>query len=443
MIKKIILTEQETIDIWNELRVMYPNERQFKQPSEMMVKSDEVRSKIASRVVISNKGNLVCKNAAMAEWYIDGTNPDTFGHVAVPSFDMIEASGSTVYEINTRSTYILYYLLILKKHPAMAEDTQEKQTTKEFVIDVKNIDIKKEIKHAVIDFSKIYVEANLERALDSIVQEAVKKLTPNYVKVGERKEIKIEGRLHKAYKESLFLCQHERQLFISGPAGSGKTTLGEQIAQSLGLKFYHISCSAGLSEAHLLGRMLFDGSYVSSDFVKAYEEGGIFLFDEIDAADANTLLILNSGLANGMISVPNRKGKTTAKRHKDFICIAAANTWGHGSFEYHGRNHLDAAFLDRFAMSKVQVDYDKQLEKDIAASQPDLATELWKVRQNCEKNKVRKVVSTRAFISGVRQMAAGKSLEEVLDRFFIGWTKEERAKALAEDPNKVATPQPV
>lgn len=312
------------------------------------------------------------------------------------------------------------------------ETTKPEFSAKEFVIDVKNLNIKEEIKNATVGFTKLYVEANLEKALSAIVAEEVKKLTPNYIKIGERKQIKIEGRLHKAFEDVTFLAQQHGQVFISGPAGSGKTTLGEQVAKAFGLKFAHISCSAGISEAHLLGRMLFNGEYVSSDFVEIYENGGVFLADEIDAADANTLLILNSGLANGYISVPNRKGKTHAKRHKDFFLVASANTWGNGSFEYHGRNHLDAAFMDRFTMSKVSVGYDKTVEKEYCASCMELANVLWKIRANCEKNKVRKIVSTRAFKEGALQIAAGKTLKEVVSRFVTGWSKEEIAKVVPE-----------
>lgn len=299
---------------------------------------------------------------------------------------------------------------------------------KEFVIDVKGLDIKNEIKYAVVEFVKLKCDADFDKHLSGIVNEAVKKLTPNYVKIGDRKQVKIEGRTHKAFEECLFLAQHHRQMFISGPAGSGKTTLGEQIAKAFGIQFAFINCSAGMSEAHLLGRMLFDGTYVPSDFIELYEKGGVFLMDEVDAADANTLLTINSALANGIVAVPNRKENAHAKRHKDFILIASGNTWGSGSFEYHGRNHLDAAFLDRFAMSRIFIDYDKKLEKEFCASCPELANVIWKIRSEVTKNKVRKIVSTRAFKEGAIAIAAGKTIPQVVNRFFTGWTTEEISK---------------
>ena len=48
-------------------------------------------------------------------------------------------------------------------------------------------------------------------------------------------------------------------------------------------------------------------------------------------------------------------------RHPDFICIAAANTWGLGATnDYVGILKLDAAFLDRFV--QIFWDVDEGLE---------------------------------------------------------------------------------
>lgn len=323
------------------------------------------------------------------------------------------------------------------------EQSAQENKEQEFVIEVTAFDIKEEIKKATKEFVAENCGNTFEKELDKVVQKAVQKLTPNYIKIGEREQIKIEGRTHKEFENCAFLAQHQRQIFIAGPAGSGKTALGEQLAKAFKLDFAFISCSVGMSEAHLLGRMLFDGTYIASDFVNTYENGGVFLMDEVDAADANTLLTINSALANGMIAVPNRKEQPHAKRHKDFILIASANTWGSGSYEYHGRNHLDAAFLDRFAMSRVFVDYDKQIEKEFCAEFLELAKVLWEIRKNCEKNKVRKIVSTRAFKEGAIQMKAGRTLKQVIERFTVGWTEEEKAKVVPADFAKVTEEEPV
>lgn len=240
----------------------------------------------------------------------------------------------------------------------------------------------------------------------------------------------VKGKLHKDFKEVLEIVTIESQAFLGGPAGTGKTTLAAQVAEALQLPFAHISCTAGMSEAHLLGRMIADGSYISSKFVELYENGGVFLADEVDAADANTLLILNSALANGYVSVPNRATNPTAKRHVDFKMICAANTFGNGSNEYAGREIMDAAFMDRFAAAKIKIGYDEQLERDILKDHPQEARAIHEIRKNVEKYKMRRVVSTRVFASMLKSINAGRSKVQFFERFFTGWSDEEIKKAI-------------
>ena len=270
-------------------------------------------------------------------------------------------------------------------------------------------------------------EELINKQINAKVEKEVAKLKPTLVRIPNRKEVVLEESLHKAFKDVLYFCEMERQVFVAGPSGSGKTHMASQVAKALGVQFKHISCSAGLSEAHLLGRMLFDGTYVKSDFVDCYENGGIFLFDEIDAADANTLLVVNSALANGSMSVPNRKDNPSAKRHRDFMCICAGNTWGSGSIEYAGRNYMDAAFMDRFAASKVVVDYDNKLEKKICTDD-FLYSALNNLRKAVMDKKIRRVISTRVFISGQRQVSCGMSIKHFINNLMIDWSVEEKSK---------------
>jgi len=270
-------------------------------------------------------------------------------------------------------------------------------------------------------------EELINKQINAKVVKEVAKLKPTLVQIPQRKDVIIKGKQHAAFKDVLYLSEIERQVFIAGPSGSGKTYMAEQVANAMSLQFKHISCSAGLSEAHLLGRMLFDGTYVMSDFVDCYENGGVFLFDEIDAADANTLLVVNSALANDTLSIPNRKHNPSAKRHKDFICICAGNTWGNGSVEYAGRNYMDAAFMDRFAASKVIVEYDTNLEKDIISNETMYNT-LNNLRKAVEDKKIRRIVSTRVFISAQRQLSTGTSIKKFINNLMIDWTTEEKSK---------------
>jgi len=243
----------------------------------------------------------------------------------------------------------------------------------------------------------------------------------------------VEGKTHQEFAKVLMLAAARRNVLLIGPAGSGKTHLAEQIACALDLQFSHIACSAGMSEGQLLGRLVPTGEagrfeYVRSDFVKCYEEGGVFLFDEIDAADANTLLVINSALANGRMAVPNRPGNPVAIRHPDFVCIAAANTYGTGATrQYVGRNQLDESTLDRFRIGQIEMDYDAQVE---AALCPDdaLRNRLVGYRQKVRAAGLRRVVSMRFVRDAFLMSQVGFSDAEIDRALFMGWSVDEVGK---------------
>jgi hypothetical protein len=218
--------------------------------------------------------------------------------------------------------------------------------------------------------------------------------------------------------------------------------MGGQLAKALGVQFKHISCSEGMAEAHVTGRMLFDGEFVQADFIDCYENGGLFLMDEMDACDANVLVSLNSALANGFVSVPNRKENSTAKRHKDFYFLGAMNTFGtdNGSFRYVGRNKLDSATLDRFAQSRHEISYDKKLEKSFCMAEyklngstvslsdfggEDIYNILSAIRKRVESNRMSYIVSTRLFEDCCKKYVAlgggEKVLRDNIKQFCIGW----------------------
>lgn len=158
-----------------------------------------------------------------------------------------------------------------------------------------------------------------------------------------------------------------KQALVVGGAGSGKTTIAEQIAEELGFdvekEFFVISLSAGVSEAHLSGRMVMNGDFISTKFLDIVENGGVILLDEFDNADPDVMVGLNSLLANGVISTPLDKTRDTVIRNENCYIIATGNTWGNGSNGSSGyvRKQHDAATLDRFSCSKIELGTDARI----------------------------------------------------------------------------------
>jgi cobaltochelatase CobS len=240
--------------------------------------------------------------------------------------------------------------------------------------------------------------------------------------------------LPSVFKKVLALAGCRRNILLVGPAGCGKSHIAELVAKSLALRFGAVNCTSGMSEAHLLGRGIPDlthgkSRFQGTDFLTCYEEGGVFCLDELDAADPNLLLAINTALANDYCNVPSRPEKSVAKRHKDFIPIATANTWGRGATrQYAGRNQLDEATMDRFRIGVVECDYDMAVERALC---PDDALRhlLQNVRQRIAVTGLRRIMSTRFMRDAyIMKEGAGWMHSEVLDTFFSGWTPEEVAK---------------
>lgn len=218
-------------------------------------------------------------------------------------------------------------------------------------------------------------------------------------------------------------------MMLVGPAGSGKTHVCKAIAVALGIPYKTISVGGQTTKSDLIGYMDAHGKYVETELYRAYKFGGVFLMDEMDAGNANTLTILNAMLANGSYTFPN--GEAVA-RHADFICIGAANTFGRGADRmYVGRNEQDAAGRDRFVY--VNFDYDEALERHICGAIPKAgASSKYKIggatcttdewldrvqayRHAAQELKERIVISPRASQKGSMLLLAGFGVAQVED----------------------------
>lgn len=227
------------------------------------------------------------------------------------------------------------------------------------------------------------------------------------------KEIVNMGMQHKQFKDllaaaSVVTGSGPLNVWLTGPAGSGKTKAAEGVAKALNRKFYFNG--AVDTEYKLMGFTDANGKVVRREFREAYENGGIYLFDEVDASLPAALLAFNAALANGYCDFPDKR----IDRHPDCVIIAAANTWGTGpNSDYVGRNKLDAAFLDRFV--QISWGYDEKLER-VLGGHDEWVDYVQAVRQNVLDKKIKAVISPRASISGAALLKSGAfSVQQVIE----------------------------
>lgn len=213
------------------------------------------------------------------------------------------------------------------------------------------------------------------------------------------------GKAHKAFPQLLAMLATGANVWLAGPAGSGKTTAAEQCAKALGVPFY--SCGAISYEEKLTGFQTANGTTIRTEFREAWEHGGVFLWDEIDGSDSNAVLPFNAALSAGYHPFPDAK----IRRHKDCYIIAAANTWGHGgTFEYVGRLKQDAAFMDRFVT--LFWEYDSVIEDQ--AGNPEWIAIVRSYRAKVQAKGIKVMITPRASFYGARLLAAGMDQDSVI-----------------------------
>lgn len=240
-----------------------------------------------------------------------------------------------------------------------------------------------------------------------------------HVKINNGEVIKLKNKMVPYLDRLIINANLGLNSLLVGPAGCGKTTGARQLAESLNLQFGSVCLTAGASETWLFGRQTPNG-FTEGSFSKIYREGGVFLADEMDAADANLLLSINTALANGIMFNPI--SGETIERHKDFVFIGAANTFGKGADHvYTGRSRLDGATLDRFIV--IEVDYDQDYEKQICPDKNIFAF-LTKTRQYLRENEYEEFLSTRWFDYVFKMWNSGVSFSEIRKSMKSNWCDE-------------------
>jgi cobaltochelatase CobS len=259
---------------------------------------------------------------------------------------------------------------------------------------------------------------DLAADLNTYKHEQSKNVRNLHIQIADRPKVNA-GKVHKSFEDLLITTQCRQHAFLTGAAGSFKTSSAEKVAEVLGLKCSAISVCAQTTASALLGYMSATGSYVETEFRKRYEQGGVFILDEIDNGNANVLAVLNSALANSYCAFPDGM----VKRHEDFILVATANTYGTGAnAQYVGRNALDAATLDRFNM--IEWSYDEELEYSICPT--EWCKHVQAIRKSVNNLGIKAVISPRATFNGQKLLDAGMDINKVESQLI--WKGMDEAK---------------
>lgn len=299
---------------------------------------------------------------------------------------------------------------------ASAELKKENEQLKAQLEEKKQFDIEQEkstLSLGLVEkaLARVMVDEYSPVLAESVIGHAKAFIEKEYGKIQKTIEYKIpeHGKLeevtHEEFETVLSFVMMNEPVMLIGPAGTGKNVICKQVAKILGLNFYF--SNAVTQEYKLTGFIDANGTYQETEFYKAFKNGGVFMLDEIDASIPEVLVILNAAIANRYFDFPN--GKIEA--HEDFRVVAAGNTFGLGaSYQYVGRNQLDAASLDRFA--QVEIGYSPKIEEALTKDK-ELINFIRKFRKECAENGNNHIVSYRT-ITRLDKMAQVMPIEKCL-----------------------------
>lgn len=270
---------------------------------------------------------------------------------------------------------------------------------------------------------------HVARVVDERIQEALKGIPAVRIECkgfdGQLRN--VDGHQHPAFKRLLTAASSRMangfapNIWLAGPAGSGKTHAGHMLADAMGLAFH---LNGAISMPHeLLGFIDAAGNYHRTPFREACEHGGIYMFDEVDGSDNSAILALNAALANGHATFPDMK----VKRHPACVIVASANTWGLGATaEYVGRAKIDAAFLSRFPV-RIAWEYDAALEVAISGNE-QFARRVIAARERARAAGLKVLIDPRASQAGAALIAAGMKPEEAAELTYLANLNKDQRK---------------
>lgn len=259
-------------------------------------------------------------------------------------------------------------------------------------------------------------EERVRGIVDASVSQAIRNHTAVHeIRCPELPPVNV-GSQHKRFAALLKACNARLRdgsrlnIWLAGPAGSGKTSAAHAVAKALSLPFY--SNGALILGYQVTGFVDASGRYHTTAFREAWEHGGVYLFDEIDASAPNAVIELNTALANGAMTFPDRAEQVP--RHKDCVILAGANTFGRGATgDYNARAKQDEAFLSRFVMMDWPIDeaFERQLCGNV-----DWVSKVQAARGKLANAGIRNLTITpRATFYGEALIAAGFSESETAD----------------------------
>lgn len=218
-------------------------------------------------------------------------------------------------------------------------------------------------------------------------------------------------------KENLAFCLYmmmnkNNPMLLTGPTGSGKSSIITQVAARLNWPYYRINCDADITRADFVGQWVLQGKEMVFQYgilPNAMREGALLVVDEWDTA--------NPAIGMALQAVLEDDGKLTIAETGEVITPSAgfriactSNTLGMGDETglYNGTQPQNFASLDRFKIV-LEVDYPSKdaevniIKKKVGITDGDILRKLVEyarlIREAFKREEIRVTMSTRTILN--------------------------------------------
>ena len=175
----------------------------------------------------------------------------------------------------------------------------------------------------------------------------------------------VPGVAHKDLQKVVNALSVGVNVYLYGPAGTGKTNLAIAAAEAMGREY---SIVGRLESAwDYIGAPTLRKDFAPGPVLDAMINGRVLILDEMDSFQHEAIIAMNSIIANGVITCAGG----TYRAADGFVVVGVGNTTGRGATSEYNREHVDASVLDRFRVNFL-IDNDENIEKTLSRGQVDI-----------------------------------------------------------------------
>ena len=231
--------------------------------------------------------------------------------------------------------------------------------------------------------------------------------------------------------EAFEWCMDEsdaKNAMLIGPTGSGKTALVRYYCAKHKRPYRRVSLNGGVTVDDLVGHWVLKGGengiavtvWVDGILTQAFTKGWVLAVDEINAAPAEILFILNPVLDDEKILILAAKNGEVLHAHPNFRLVATCNPTEQG---YAGTHEMNEALKDRFKNTTLRIDYNEAIEKRILRQMEftedkidDIMKFVGKMRKAYTEDAIITPFSTRA-VMGLGELIKCNRTGQIVNRF--------------------------